>query len=292
MEMRPLLMKIHLEERGKGGCCEVGSEKIVWKKGENPVEALEKYCKKRCVGLLDRLLLMSQMKKELEIMEFQNLRIGKLGEEESTFDGDFNPKRSKSMAKSFHKRVDSDGAKLRPSQLSITKTDNSYSQLSIFSAMPKVLQTTNKSFAVVHHGFQNCKSELQSKNTLIKGRIQKLVNHQCSTNKLKLKNTSSNKFPSELAENIRNRIKYLRCKEIFHQLRPNEKGKINKNTIKFTRLSRWEIDILNPLLQGLKLVNKDLKFKDFFKSIVALSKELPTETFEKLLKIKSDCGEN
>ena len=82
------------------------------------------------------------------------------------------------------------------------------------------------------------------------------------------------KLSIQQSEKILNRIKELRYKQIFNDLRPDENERITPDTIKKSNLSQRTLKILSPLLKEMEELNEKLNFAEFQESMEILMKVL------------------
>lgn len=76
------------------------------------------------------------------------------------------------------------------------------------------------------------------------------------------------------SEKILTRIKELRFKQIFEQLRPNEHERITPDGVKRSTLSPRTMKILTPLLQEMESLNEKLNFTEFCESMECFLRSL------------------
>jgi hypothetical protein len=82
------------------------------------------------------------------------------------------------------------------------------------------------------------------------------------------------KLSSQQSEKILNRIKELRFKQIFDELKPDEHERITPESIKKTTLSPRTHKILTPLLKEMESLYEKLNFNEFCESMEILMKVL------------------
>ena len=96
--------------------------------------------------------------------------------------------------------------------------------------------------------------------------------------------SQSSKLSTNQSEKILHRIKELRYKQIFQDLKPDEFERITPDTVKKSILSPRTLKILSPLLQEMEDLNEKLNFAEFQESMEILMKSLRPDERSILLK--------
>lgn len=92
------------------------------------------------------------------------------------------------------------------------------------------------------------------------------------------------KLSAQQSEKILHRIKELRYKQLFEELRPDECERISADSVKKSCLSQRTLKILSPLLQEMEDLNEKLNFAEFQESMEILLKSLRPDERSILLK--------
>ena len=287
-----------------------GIEQSFVKYNENPAGFVENYCKKHCLGLMAKQLLLFKLQQKLSEISFCEKNVGNPGffndlikTKENFNDGSFlseNITETKpkvlEKTKIHHRRNKSDGYSYVPMQKTLKESNNSnFSHVSMKNPKTSDSRSTtplnpNKNNSGKSNkninSYKNCSSNAKIKPSKRKFPIENLSECisklQIQAENLK-KESFSKFFSSEQSEKIQKRVKYLRFKEIFDKLKPNSKGFINKNTIKLTTLNEKQISILRPLLEEINKYDENLSFNDFLESIKALFEYFPSIKLSHLL---------
>ncbi|CAG9313240.1 unnamed protein product [Blepharisma stoltei] len=91
---------------------------------------------------------------------------------------------------------------------------------------------------------------------------------------VEIKSQSPKHLGNMTSEKIVERIKYLRLKEIFEMMDPDENGNISSRTIEKSSLPPTIRAILYPLIEELTNMNETLNFDEFLESVELLLKTL------------------
>ena len=94
----------------------------------------------------------------------------------------------------------------------------------------------------------------------------------------------SSKLSIEQSEKIVKRIKELRYKQIFEELKPDVYERVTAITIKKSTLSPRTLEILSPLLKEIQEFNEKLSFAEFQESLEILMKVLRPDQKSIILK--------
>lgn len=86
--------------------------------------------------------------------------------------------------------------------------------------------------------------------------------------------SNTSKLSLQQSEKILNRIKELRFKQIFEELKPNEHERITPEGVKKSTLSPRTLKIITPLLQEMESLNEKLNFAEFCESMETFLKSL------------------
>ena len=86
--------------------------------------------------------------------------------------------------------------------------------------------------------------------------------------------SNTSKLSLQQSEKILNRIKELRFKQIFEDLKPNELERITPDGVKKSSLSPRTLKIISPLLQEMESLNEKLNFAEFCESMETFLRSL------------------
>lgn len=273
-------------------------EEVEIKSSEKCVDLVENFCKRHCYGLVIKHVLLAEIKKQLRLQrenrEKELSSCGKIGEKKE-IEGNCrggkvkNCRRNEGYAQVYkkkgHRRAASDGSPCLQSVKPLKDIGNSQVEGG------KIKEKKKRSFVLG----ENARKRVGSLEKIIYNKAEKrefpINNLPEYLTRLHEKNKDKDdyqlpikQFSSELSQTIKSRLIYLRCKEIFQRLRPNEKIQINEETILKHNLESWQAKILHPLLEEICNYHVSLSFDDFFESASALFTSLSPCEVEALVK--------
>jgi hypothetical protein len=111
-----------------------------------------------------------------------------------------------------------------------------------------------------------------------------LYSKRSKSSEPKRPSSNTSKLSLQQSEKILTRIKELRFKQIFEDLKPNEHERITPEGVKKANLSPRTYKILNPLLQEMESLNEKLNFSEFCESMECFFKSLRPDERSVLLK--------